>query len=70
MVNPAVQLSSKIPDKKLQIWAATLLGGMAGLSHCMLGASGQIEAGLSHCMLGASGQIGAGLSQCSSCGGG
>ncbi len=27
MVNPAVQLASKIPDKKLQVWAATLLAG-------------------------------------------
>ena len=27
MVNPAMQLSLKIPDKKLQVWAATLLAG-------------------------------------------
>jgi len=27
MVNPAMQLASKIPDKKLQVWAATLLAG-------------------------------------------
>ena len=27
MVSPAMQLASKIPDKKLQVWAATLLAG-------------------------------------------
>lgn len=27
MVSPAVQLSKKIPDKKLQVWAASLLAG-------------------------------------------
>jgi len=27
MVNPAVQLASKIPDKNLQIWAVSLLAG-------------------------------------------
>ena len=27
MVDPAVKLSKKIPDKKLQVWAASLLAG-------------------------------------------
>ena len=27
MVSPAMQLASKIPDKKLQVWAASLLAG-------------------------------------------
>ena len=27
MVNPAIQLSAKIPDKKLQVWATSLLAG-------------------------------------------
>ena len=30
MVSPAVQLASKIPDKQLQVWAATLLAGRGG----------------------------------------
>ena len=30
MVSPARELSSKIPDKKLQVWAATLLAGELG----------------------------------------
>ena len=30
MVNPAVQLASKIPDKNLQVWAVSLLAGNGG----------------------------------------
>ena len=35
MVNPAMQLASKIPDKKLQVWAASLLAGMASPASCV-----------------------------------
>lgn len=36
MASPAIQLSTRIPDKRLQVWAASLLAGTCSTMYTQL----------------------------------